>query len=114
MGLSVSDHVDLWGIIQASKRAANKKVRSRMAPELTRGLLESIEFAADMLAQHAATLRESHKNQDDVWDSDEIHAEHRACLAHTYRLECFAKSLAVVLRREERKAAAAAAVAASN
>ena len=85
-----------------------------MAPELTRGLLESIEFAADMLANHAATLRESHKNPDGVWDSDEIHAEHRACLAHTYRLECFARSLAVDLHRDERQAAAKAAAAASN
>ena len=106
MGLSVTGHLEAWGIIQARHRAANEKARSRMAPELTRGLLESVEFAADMLAQHAATLRESHKNRDDVWDSDDIHAEHRACLAHTYRLECFARSLAVVLRREERKAVA--------
>ena len=112
MGLSVTGHLEAWGIVQARHRAANEKVRSRMAPELTKGLLESVEFAADMLAQHAATLRESHKNPDDVWDSEVIHAEHRACLAHTYRLECFARSLAVVLRREERKAAAA--VAASN
>ena len=113
MGLSVSDHVDLFGIIQARKRAANEKVRSRMAPELTKALLESVEFATDQLVEYASVLRDSHKAESGEWDDEKVHAEHRACLQHAYRLECFAKSLAVVLRRDERKAAAAAA-AASN
>ena len=57
-----------------------------MQPELTKSLLESVEFANDRLADCAAVAKESHCNADDVWDSEEIQAEHRACLAHTYRL----------------------------
>ena len=85
-----------------------------MAPELTSGLLESVEFATDQLVEYASVIRDSHKAESGEWDDEKIHAEHRACLQHAYRLECFAKSLAVVLRREERKSAGQAAVAASN
>ena len=73
-----------------------------MAPELTRGLLESVEYAAQHMTTQAKTLRDSH-HCEAGWDSDEIHAEHKACLQHAWRLECFARSLAVVLRRGERE-----------
>ena len=77
-----------------------------MTPELTRGLWESVEFAAQAMRDHARVLRESHRSVDG-WDSPEIHAEHKACLVHGYRLECFARSLAVVLWRQEREKEAA-------
>jgi hypothetical protein len=106
--LSVSGHLEAWGIIQARKRAANEKVRVRMEPELTKGLLESVEFATDILAQHAATLRESHESPaTEEWDSRELHIEHMKCLTVCFRLECFAMSLAKVLRRDERQDAVA-------
>lgn len=73
-----------------------------MTPELTRGLWESVEFAAQSMRDHAMILRESHLSQDG-WDSEAIRKEHQACLKHGYRLECFALSLAVVLRRAERE-----------
>lgn len=73
-----------------------------MAPELTRGLLESVEYAAQHLTTHAKVLRDSN-HCEAGWDSEQIHHEHRACLQHAYRLECLARSLAVVLRRQERE-----------
>jgi hypothetical protein len=80
-----------------------------MQPELTNGLLESGEFANDILAQHAATLRESHESPaTGDCDSPEIHIEHMKCLTNCFRLECFARSLATVLRRGERTAEAVA------
>jgi hypothetical protein len=77
-----------------------------MEPELTKGLLESVEFANDRLADCAAVEKESHCNADGKWDSEEIHEEFQACLRHCFRLECFARSLATVLRRGEKIAEA--------
>ena len=105
MGLNVTEHLDAWHSVQARKRAAIEKARSKMAPELTKGLLESVEFANDILAQHAATLRESHEAKETgEWDSQELRIEHMKCLTNCFRLECFARSLATVLRRDERQA----------
>lgn len=73
-----------------------------MAPELTRGLLESVEYAAQILTEQARTLHASHHGPDG-WDEPERGVEAAAARLHAYRLECFARSLAVVLRRGERQ-----------
>jgi len=71
-----------------------------MAHELTPSLLESVEYAAKKMAENARVLRDSHYCESG-WDSETIHQEYRDCTKHAYRLECFAKTLSVVLRRIE-------------
>jgi len=73
-----------------------------MSHELTRGLLESVEYAAQQMTTQARTLRDSH-HCGAGWDSEGIHVEHQALLHHAYRLECFARLLAIVLQMGERQ-----------
>jgi hypothetical protein len=70
-----------------------------MEPELTRGLLESVEYAADAMTEFADVLRRSHKGESG-WDSEEIHQQHKDLMTHCFRLECFGKALGASLRQK--------------
>lgn len=63
-----------------------------MSPELTRGLLESVEYAAQQLAESERMLR----------DDPQRGVEAAAARLHANRLNCFARAIAVVLRRKDR------------